>query len=178
MSQDDAMHQNLVTVETFSDQFQAELARQRLEQAGIPTYLNGEATTGAFVGLGRSFSTIKLEVREEDLERARELLAKPPPGMPPDVPGVSTGPEDQDEVEPEPDPDSTEALTARAWRAAVLGMLLFPPCLHVYSLWLIARVAARPDDISPEGTLKMYAALVLDGLILVAAAFIVRAMLY
>lgn len=107
------MHENLVTVETFSDQVRAELARQRLEQAGIPTYLNGEATTGAFVGLGRNFSTIKLEVREEDLERARELLAEPPSDMRPDAPGTPDGPDAQEEVEP--DPDSTEALTARAW---------------------------------------------------------------
>lgn len=56
-------------------------------------------------------------------------------------------------------------------------MFLFPPCLHVYSLWLIARVAARSEDISPEGTLKMYAALVLDGLVVVAAALILRAIL-
>jgi hypothetical protein len=170
------MHQKLVTIATFSDQFQAELARQRLDEAGIPASLNGEATAGAFAGLGRSFSTIKLEVREEDLDRARDLLGEPPSPMQPDAPGVPAGPEDREEVEPEPDPDSTEALLARAWKAAVLGMFLCPPCLHVYSLWLIARVAGRPDDISPEGTFKMYAALVLDGLVLVAAAFIARAM--
>jgi hypothetical protein len=79
ISQDDVMHEGLVTVETFSDPSQAELAQQRLEQAGIPAYLKGAATTGESVEPGGSFSTIKLQVREDDLERARELLASPPP---------------------------------------------------------------------------------------------------
>ena len=173
------MHEDLVTVATFSNPAQAELAQQRLEQAGIPAHLKGAAATGAFVGLGGSFSTIKLQVREEDLERARELLASPPPHARPALSEAPAGTEDQadDDSEPEPDPDSTEALAARAWRAAIFGMILCPPTLHVYSLWLIARIAARSDDLSQEGTLKMYAALFVDGVIVVAAALILRALL-
>ncbi len=171
------MHQKLVTAETFNDPVQAELARTRLEEAGIPTCLNGEATTGAFMGLGGSFATVKLEVREEDLERARELLAKPPPHTRPDPSDAASVEAEAEEVEPEPDPDSTEALAVRAWRATLIGLL--PPLwvfLHIYSLWLLVKLSSRPDEVSPAGMRRVYGALAIDGFVLVGVALVIRSM--
>src|SRR5438132_290590 len=115
------MNEKLVSAETFSDPKQADVARQRLEAAGIPVYLNGALATGPITGPGADGTAIKLEVREEDLERARELL--------------TAGPADEGEDEEEPyDPESPENLALHAWRAALIGLITLPLILHVYSL--------------------------------------------
>src|SRR5262249_8813966 len=132
---------------------------------GISTYLKGAASTGKDTGLEGDFSTIKLQVRQDDLERARELLAAP-------VPPAEA--EEHDAEEPY-DPESTEALAVRAWRAALIGLL--PPLwvfLHFYSLWLLAKLSSRPDEVSPGGMWRVYGALAIDGFVLVGVALLVR----
>jgi len=165
------MHEDLVTIGTFSEPSQAELAQQRLEEGGISTYLKGAAPTGKDTGLEGSFSTIKLQVRQDDLERARELLAAPVPPAEAEEPDER----EEDDAEEPYDPESTEALAVRAWRAALIGLL--PPLwvfLHFYSLWLLAKLSSRPDEVSPGGMWRVYGALAIDGFVLVGVALIVR----
>jgi len=162
------MSEKLVTAEAFTNPSRAELAKQRLEAAGIPAYLNGAEAGGAFPGLGGEVGTIKLEVREDDVERVRELLAAPP------VPAEAA--EADEPEEPPEDPESTEALARRAWRAALFGLMFLWVILHIYSLWLLLKLSFRPDDVSPEGMRKVYGALVIDGFVLVAFAVVLRAM--
>ena len=57
-------------------------------------------------------------------------------------------------------PDA-EVLVTRAWRAAVIGILLLPPLLSLYSMWILLNVGLRPDGLSPAGTRKYYGALVI-----------------
>jgi hypothetical protein len=67
----------LVTVMTFNQHFEAHLAKNYLENEGIPSIVSGELTTetlfGNPVGLG---DQIILQVREEDAQRATVLLAE------------------------------------------------------------------------------------------------------
>jgi hypothetical protein len=58
-------------------------------------------------------------------------------------------------------------LAARACRTAIIGLFILPPLLHLYSLWLLARLAMYPGDVSAAGLRKIYAALAIDVLALV-----------
>src|SRR5262249_5763157 len=138
------------------------VARQRLEAAGIPVYLNGALATGPITGPGADGTAIKLEVREEDLERARELL--------------TAGPADEGEDEEPYDPESAENLALRAWRGALIGLITLPFILHVYSLWLLVKLANHPEEVSPAGMRRVYGALAIDGFVLVGVALIIRSM--
>ena len=60
------MQKTFVTVLSFKDSVQARLAKDRLASVGIPARLDGDTPPA-----------IKLKVFEEDLERDRELLARP-----------------------------------------------------------------------------------------------------
>lgn len=65
-----------VTLEVFYDPIGAQVARSRLESAGIEALLVDE-------GMGSMFSYglikgVRLQVAAADEERARELLAEPP----------------------------------------------------------------------------------------------------
>ncbi len=71
------MADRLVTVATFGSPFEAALARNRLQEAGIPACLTEEETVGLLGGLmGPGLSGIKLLVSEEHLSRAEEVLAQ------------------------------------------------------------------------------------------------------
>ena len=161
------MIERLITVGIYSDSIKAHLESNRLEAAGIPTYLEGEDTASAFIGIGAGFVQIKLNVAEHDAERARELLASPPRDEP-DT-GIQTEP---DEPVPSEDLDSSDALIERAWRAALFGLFTLPLLLHIYSLVVIGVVAGRDEELSETTTRKMYWALGIDGIVLVGGAVI------
>ncbi len=161
------MTDKLVTLASYSDPIQARMVSQRLEAVGIPTYVNGDTSAGLLGGFNASIATVKLDVAESDVERAREVLDVPPPAE-------SAAPEPADEMEPEEDLNSSEALAERAWRAALLGLITLPGLVHLFSLWLAFKVAGRDDTLSDNGTTKLYGALAIDGVALVGMALIVR----
>ena len=66
----------IVRIATFSDSVEAELAKNRLEAAGINAFLSGQATAGAFAGLGGAFGTFDLHVAEADREGADKILTE------------------------------------------------------------------------------------------------------
>ncbi|MGA7886445.1 MAG: DUF2007 domain-containing protein [Acidobacteriaceae bacterium] len=72
---------DVVTVASFNEPLQAEMARLRLESAGIGVFLSGENARIMEPGLG----PLQLQVSQEDAEDARAILADP---------GVSEQPED------------------------------------------------------------------------------------
>jgi Putative prokaryotic signal transducing protein len=182
------MNDHLVTVATFANLLQAELAKNRLEAEGIPAFLADVESTLAL--LAGNMSGVKVTVNERDARRATAVLAalddesdaepirpltewicphcdteiepgfdvcwscgnplQAQPGaffapktaadpalkenitrtLPPSRPGsISQGPED------ELVQDSEETVQVnRAWRAAVLGLFLCPPLLHIYAM--------------------------------------------
>lgn len=67
---------NTVTVARFNEQLEADMARLRLQSAGIETFLSGENSGRMEPGMG----PLQLQVREEDEADARAVLADP--GLP------------------------------------------------------------------------------------------------
>ncbi len=70
---------DVVTVANFTEPMEAEMAKLRLESAGIQVFLSGENARIMEPGLG----PLQLQVSADDEEDARAILADP--GAPPDV---------------------------------------------------------------------------------------------
>ena len=68
-----ADHPEVVTIAKFEEPLQAEMARLRLESAGIETFLSGENARILEPGLG----PLQLQVSTEDEVDARAILADP-----------------------------------------------------------------------------------------------------
>ncbi len=64
----------LITVARFSDRFQAEQAQQYLAGQGIQAMVQADDAGGILAGLSLSARGVRLRVREEDANRAREAL--------------------------------------------------------------------------------------------------------
>lgn len=65
--------ENVVTVASFTEPLEAEMAKLRLESAGIEVFLSGENARIMEPGLG----PLQLQVSAEDEEDARAILADP-----------------------------------------------------------------------------------------------------
>lgn len=63
------------TVATFSGSFEANLAKSRLEEAGIRAFITGEAIESTW-HLGGAFGGVKLLVAEKNVAEAKTLLAE------------------------------------------------------------------------------------------------------
>ncbi|MCH8921601.1 MAG: DUF2007 domain-containing protein [Planctomycetes bacterium] len=114
---------------------EAWLTRNRLARADIAACLDGEAMALWGWIFGGAIGGVRLLVREQDVDRAREVLAQP-------APDVFDGLDD----EPEFDEPSTEAAAAnmppdllRAWWAAVFGLGYCPPLFAICSMLLLLR---------------------------------------
>lgn len=67
------MPEELVTVAEFNESVEAEMAKMRLESAGLEVFLSGENARYMEPGLG----PLQLQVKAEDAEDARAILADP-----------------------------------------------------------------------------------------------------
>ena len=67
----------LVTIERYQDTLEAELAKGRLDSAGITSFLNGEEA-GHLYGTGMGM--LQLQVAVEDEVDARAIMDDPGPG--------------------------------------------------------------------------------------------------
>ncbi len=66
----------MVTIRTFSRVMDADLARMRLESAGIQSLLPDESINSWVLGEGPLVGGVRLQVAEEDAARAQEILAE------------------------------------------------------------------------------------------------------
>jgi hypothetical protein len=64
----------LVTVASFSDVAEAELAKERLELEGIRAFVIGARTAGVMPYLTGPTGGVRVQVEPRDLQRAREVL--------------------------------------------------------------------------------------------------------
>lgn len=142
------MNEPLITVATFDNVVEAEIASGRLEAEGINTVLaDVEAVSWAW-HLGQAVGGIKVQVREDDVQRAFAVLG-----------------EVRAELQPKADTkqiESDEALANRACRAAMLGFMLFP--LQIYSILLLIKLLSRErsGNLSPRARKRAAWALILD----------------
>jgi Putative prokaryotic signal transducing protein len=67
----------LVVVQSFGSQFEAELAKGVLEEAGIPAIIQGDTAGRMREHLAWSGAGFKILVREDDAANARDVLASP-----------------------------------------------------------------------------------------------------
>lgn len=63
----------LVTVVTYPDVAEAELAQERLEAEGIQAFVIGAQSGGVMPFLAQS-EGVRVQVKPEDVERAKEIL--------------------------------------------------------------------------------------------------------
>ena len=150
------------TVAAFDTLMEAELARGRLESEGIGARIIDGNTVGIAQHLSSALGGVKLAVAESDFPAARAILFAP-----------SALVEDEPAPAPEAEPplptlDTPDGVVERALRAAVLGYVLFPPLLHLWSLVLLAGQRGAP--LTPRGRARMRMALLLDGVALAGAA--------
>jgi hypothetical protein len=66
---------DFVTVASFPDVSEAELAKERLELEGIRAFVVGAQTAGVMPFLVNATGGVRLQVEPKDVERAREILA-------------------------------------------------------------------------------------------------------
>ena len=66
----------LMTVATFGDPVEANLAKNRLESSGVQAFLADEETVNMDWLLGNAIGRIKLQVGDQDAEAARTLLSQ------------------------------------------------------------------------------------------------------
>lgn len=80
------------TIAVYSRYIEADVARTRLEAAGIEVFFPDEATTSWMVdGAIPLVTGIRMQVAPEDEARAREVLAEPPPPQTADEAGPTPG---------------------------------------------------------------------------------------
>ncbi len=65
---------DLVTVASFSDVAEAELAQERLKLEGVRAFVMGAQTATVMPYLTSSTGGVRLQVAPIDVERAREIL--------------------------------------------------------------------------------------------------------
>jgi hypothetical protein len=70
------MDDELVTIATFAREHEAEFARGYLETNEVDVYLADDAMTRIASHLLPMIGGVKLKVRRQDVDRARELLAQ------------------------------------------------------------------------------------------------------
>lgn len=155
-----------VTIARVADPVQANLMRNRLEEAGIETLLADENTVATAWVFANALGGIKLQVPPEEAERARELLETLPGSEDlfdhesiPDrrteesarlmeIGGrvtVVPAPGDEDE---ERKPTERERNADRALRCSVAALLFWP--LLVYSLALVIKVAFSDERLEAK----------------------------
>src|SRR5262245_60532836 len=127
------MSDSLVTIAAFWSPVEADLARNRLEAAGIQAFLANAVTVGMYWHLSNAVGGVRLQVREGDAEEALAVLAEQPAAA--------------EAEESEPVLTSREQNADRAFRGAVLGLLFLP--LQLYVFWLLLKVFISDEHLDP-----------------------------
>jgi hypothetical protein len=116
--------ERLVTVETFSSPWQAQLARACLESEGIHAVVADEHFYRLYGALSGTLGGVKLQVRPEEAQRASELLRNRQP-----IPEIYLVTEEDLRSGPPPEPAEPESLVtvgryATPWEAHLARTLL------------------------------------------------------
>jgi hypothetical protein len=162
------MSEDLLMIATFQSPVEANLAKNRLEAAGIPAFLEGEEAAAMAWPFANAAGGVKLHVAARDAPQASACLAGAD-----SVTGVASGestpaaettgitlergraakgitlePKERTGEEEEPSLTAREQNASRAWRGAVLGLLFLP--LQMYVFYLVLKVYVSDDELSEE----------------------------
>ncbi len=182
------MNEPLTTVATFSTPVEAELARNRLEERGIAAVVVDAETVGMVWHMGGALGGVKVQVAESDAAQARAVLASRAgraalaadsdygigdrPGRLRHNPAKIDEEEDEEQVAE----DSSDAIAGRAWRSAVIGLLLLPPLLHFYSAWLLFQLPWAQGRLSPAGRRHVFLAAAVNVLVVFGVILLLRSL--
>ncbi|BAY66298.1 hypothetical protein NIES22_64120 [Calothrix brevissima NIES-22] len=157
------MANNFVTVATYNNSLEANLAKQLLETEGISCYLANESTVDLAWHLTVAVGWIKLQVHEQDAAQAKFILGSSNLEVESAAEGAETTTQDTD------DDDIIQVSWAdqtadRAFKVAVIGLLLIFLPFQLYSLWLLLRllVSRTRDRISQNRQWKVITALLIN----------------
>lgn len=146
---------------------ETQLARNVLESDGIKSYTEAESMVGMVWYLGNAIGGIKLQVSEQDADRAKNILAERC-----DLVDEDQTKEDEDETTEIT--SQGDDLAKKAWFASVLGIFILPPLLIIYSVWLLIKLYYKEYPLSKSGVRKYDMALCVD----TATCFIVCLFVY
>jgi hypothetical protein len=147
------MRKRLITVATFDDGIRAALAKNHLEASGIAAVLNDELTVTTGWALSGAVGGIKLQVTPLYLERAEHVLAQLSAHLNDDLDLSST---DEERAAAAEEDSPSNQLAERAFRTAVVGLLLWPLSLYVW--WLLLSIMAESSQVSPGRRWKVWTA--------------------
>jgi putative signal transducing protein len=156
------MSDEIVTIAAFANPFEANLAKQCLEEAGIPAFLADEQTIGVAWHLSIALGGIRLQVRSADASQSMAILEKQ----------ADTGSLSSETAHPSPldEPSHSEFVTAspqvamtgreqdaeRAHRAAVVGLVFLP--LQPYVSWLLLKILFSSERLRPKSRRSVWIA--------------------
>jgi hypothetical protein len=174
------MSDRLVTIATFETPLHANMAKAALEHAGIQSSVADEALGASWL-FNNAIGFIKLQVMEQDAAVARKILEDTSPVEFPDPQEHEVF--DPDEVDPPPSDDnpepplnSREENADRAFRGAILGLLLLP--LHFYVFWLLAKVYFSNERLQPLYRQRALIAAAINAPIMLLMLMFLRSMLF
>ncbi|MBD2355042.1 DUF2007 domain-containing protein [Tolypothrix sp. FACHB-123] len=157
------MANNFVTVATYNNSLEANLAKQLLEAEGISSYLANESTVDLAWHLTVAVGWIKLQVHEQDAAQAKFILGSSNLEVESAAEGEETTADDAD------DDDIIKVSWAdqtadRAFKVAVIGLILIFLPFQLYSLWLLLRLllSRTRDRISQNRQWKVITALLIN----------------
>ncbi|MBW4563207.1 MAG: DUF2007 domain-containing protein [Mojavia pulchra JT2-VF2] len=160
------MANHFVTVATFNNSIEANLAKQLLDAEGIRSYLANESTVDLAWHLTVAVGWIKLQVHESDAALAKSILESGNlDNQPVSEADESTAEqlflqEDEDNIVKVSSADKT---ADRAFRSAVIGLILIFLPFQLYSLWLLVRLlVSRRRRISQNRRWKVIVGLLLN----------------
>ncbi|HEY5793111.1 MAG TPA: DUF2007 domain-containing protein [Chthoniobacterales bacterium] len=77
----------MITLARFEKPEEAHLVRMRLEAGGVPAFIQDENSIQIQWMYSNALGGVRLQIAEEDFERAKEILNEPPLENVPDFPG-------------------------------------------------------------------------------------------
>lgn len=172
---------DLVTIATFGDSIEANLAKQALEAEEITAFLGDEITVSVAWHLTVAVGWIKLQVPQPEAEQAMSILAATSVAYQPAL-NDSTESISQETLysnreqkfQSTPTSEEGDDVVRQSWadrtveqafRAAVFGLIFFP--LQLYSLWLLIRLLVSRRCISQSKYWQIAIAVMLNTPILV-----------
>lgn len=159
-----------VTLARLPTMEEAQVARSMLEADGIDARLAEEHTASMAWHLTPLLGGIRLMVQPRDLARARALFDREDDDEPAEEPGA---PEDPDSLEL----PFRERAARRAWYAAIIGLVILPGVLHLYSLYLLSQINTPGRPLSPRAHRRLPWTLAADLIGLVWGTFLLTSLL-
>jgi hypothetical protein len=167
-----AMGRRLVTIATFDQAAQARLAKNVLDEAGIQSAVNDEQLVAMDWLLSNAVGGVKVQVWEEDAERAvsvlegelgpkgegvgaaaslEELAAEAEATTPDEGEEVEPAPPAPETPEPPPSPDSRDEFARRSVFTAIVGLLVIPVGIY----FPLLDAAGGEGELSQRGRLNL-----------------------